>query len=300
MHLDGETFKRKSVVRKSVLIDPDWEDSKQLSKRINAYFATFVTSESSLPGMQLPPDKKIYFASDFHLGLPDYNKSMEREKLICRWLDDIEAGAAALYLVGDLFDVWFEYKNVVPKGYTRFLGKLAALSDKGLRIEIFVGNHDLWMKDYFPKELGITVHHDPIEFTVNEKTFFVGHGDGLGPSDLGYKMLKKLFKNRFAQWLYRRIHPDTGIRIASYFSRLGEKHVMEGQQFLGEDKEWLIQFCKEKLQEKPIDYFIFGHRHLPIVHSLNEKSTYINLGDWLQYNSYAVFDGVETKLKYFK
>lgn len=250
--------------------------------------------------MQLPPGKKIYFASDFHLGLPDKAASREREKLICSWLDQIRTDAAALYLVGDLFDVWFEYGNVVPKGYTRFLGKLAELRDGGLHIEIFTGNHDLWMRGYFEEEINIRVHHQPIEFKVNGKQFFVGHGDGLGPGDKGYKFLKSVLRNPFSQWLYRRLHPDTGIRLASYFSRKGEKHLSSVSPFMGEDKEWLVLFCREQLKKKHYDYFIFGHRHLALYFPLAENSLYLNLGDWINYNSYAVFDGESLALQYFK
>ncbi len=250
--------------------------------------------------MQLPLGKKIYFASDFHLGIPDHETSKQRERLLCRWLDSIAGDAAALYLVGDIFDVWFEYKNVVPKGYTRFLGKLAELSDNGLRIEAFTGNHDLWMRGYFQDELNIPVHHHPIEFEANGKKFFVAHGDGLGPGDHGYKFLKSVMTNRFAQWLYRRLHPDTGVGVANYFSRKGPKHEQSEEQFLGEDKEWLILFAKEKLKQQHVDYFIFGHRHLALTHPLPGNSLYVNLGDWISYNSYAVFDGAQLELKYFK
>jgi len=250
--------------------------------------------------MQLPPGKKIYFASDFHLGLPDKAGSRKREKLICEWLDRIKEDAFTLYLVGDIFDVWFEYRNVIPKGHTRFLGKLAELRDNGLHIEMFTGNHDLWMRDYFEEEMGIPVHHSPIEFEISGKVFFVGHGDGLGPGDKGYKMLKSVLKNPVAQWLYRRLHPDTGMRLADYFSRKGEKHMEETAPFLGEDREWLILFCKQQLQKKHYDYFIFGHRHLALYYPLAENSVYLNLGDWLRYNSYGVFDGEELKLQYYK
>lgn len=246
--------------------------------------------------MNLPVGKKVYFASDFHLGLPDYQRSIEREKLICQWLDQIKLDAYKIYLVGDLFDVWFEYKNVIPKGYTRFLGKLAELSDLGISIEIFTGNHDLWMKDYFQEELNIAVHTQPIEIVWNEKSFFIGHGDGLGPGDHGYKFLKCVISHRLSQWLYRRLHPDTGIALATYFSRKGPKHVQSDHLFLGADKEWLIQYSIATLRKKHIDYFIFGHRHLALTYPLSETSTYINLGDWLAFQTYAVFDGHKTTL----
>src|SRR5690606_30770414 len=171
--------------------------------------------------MDLPEGKKVYFASDFHLGIPDKASSLAREKRICRWLDDIKHDAACIYLVGDLFDAWFEYKHVVPKGYLRFLGKLAELSDAGVPIEVFTGNHDLWMNGYFEQELGIPVHKAPIIRTYNEKTFFIGHGDGLGPGDRGYKVLKYIMSHPLAQWLYKGIHPNWGIGLAGWLSGLG-------------------------------------------------------------------------------
>lgn len=249
--------------------------------------------------MQLPPDKKIYFASDFHLGIPDKKSSLERERRLCNWLDEIRHDAAALYLVGDIFDAWFEYKNVVPKGFTRFLGKLATLSDSGLRIEAFTGNHDLWMRGYFQEELNIPVHHHPIMRSYNGKKFLIAHGDGLGPGDRGYKLLKKVLRNPFSQWLYRRIHPDTGVGIASSLSRMGPKHdVQKEDGFLGE-QEWLVQYARERLKSEAVDYFIFGHRHIAIDYPLGNGSKYINLGDWIAYNSYAEFDGHDLHLKYY-
>jgi UDP-2,3-diacylglucosamine hydrolase len=251
--------------------------------------------------MELPEGKKVYFASDFHLGIPDRASSIAREKRICSWLDEIKADAALLYLVGDLFDTWFEYKNVIPRGYSRFLGKLAELSDGGLKIEAFTGNHDLWMLDYFDTELGIPVHHAPIHRTINGKKFFIAHGDGLGPGDTGYKVLKKVLRSPVSQWIYRRVHPDTGVGLAGWFSRLGPKHGPDTPKrvFLGPEREMLVQFGLETLKTEHYDYFIFGHRHIAVEYPLAENSLYVNLGDWLQYDSYAVFDGKELKLKYY-
>ena len=252
--------------------------------------------------MELPKGKKVYFASDFHLGIPDRATSIAREKRICNWLDEIKADAAKLYLVGDLFDTWFEYRHVIPRGYTRFLGKLAELSDSGLSIEAFTGNHDLWMLDYFEKELNIPVHHAPIMPEFNGKKFFIAHGDGLGPGDTGYKVLKKVLRNPVSQWIYRRVHPNTGVGLAGWFSRLGPKHSAESpaKQFLGPEKEMLVQYCLETLKTQHYDYFIFGHRHIAVEYPLQADSLYVNLGDWLQYDSYAEFDGTDLKLKYYK
>jgi len=252
--------------------------------------------------MELPKGKKVYFASDFHLGIPDRAKSLDREKRIVQWLDEIKTDAALLYLVGDLFDTWFEYRNVIPRGYSRFMGKLAELSDSGLKIEAFTGNHDLWMRDYFLEELNIPVHHHAIIREINGKRFFIAHGDGLGPGDHGYKLLKKVLRNKFSQWLYRRVHPDTGVGFAGWLSRLGPKHSeeMPAKKFMGPEKEMLVQFCLETLNSEHYDYFIFGHRHIAIEYPLPQNSLYVNLGDWLQFDSYAEFDGEKLQLKYFK
>ena len=248
--------------------------------------------------MNIPQGKKIYFASDNHLGAPTSEASRPREKKFVAWLDDIKQDAAAIFLMGDLFDFWFEYKTVVPKGFTRTLGKLAEISDSGIPIYYFVGNHDLWMNGYFEEELNIPVYHKPKEFTFNNKTFLIGHGDGLGPGDKGYKRMKKVFTNPFGKWLFRWLHPDIGVRIAQYLS-VKNKLISgdEDAKFLGEDNEWLVQYCKRKLETKHNDFFIFGHRHLPMEITLNETSKYINLGDWIQYYTYGVFDGENLELK---
>ena len=197
-------------------------------------------------------------------------------------------------------DLWFEYKNVVPKGYVRFLGKLAELVDSGIKIEVFTGNHDLWMRDYFTKELGIPLHFKELLIEINQKKFFLAHGDGLGPGDRKYKFLKKLMSHRISKWAYRWLHPDWGLGLANYFSRRGAKHqgAHDGA-FKGEDKEWLILFAKEYAKAHPIDYFVFGHRHLALTLPIGENSMYINLGDWLHYYSYGVFDGEKFSLNYF-
>jgi UDP-2,3-diacylglucosamine hydrolase len=245
--------------------------------------------------------KKIYFLSDFHLGAPNHAESLIREKRIVKFLNEIKDDAAEIFILGDLFDFWFEYKKVVPKGFVRILGKLAELTDAGIAIHFFVGNHDMWMNDYFEKELNISVYHHPEEFTFNEKRFFIGHGDGLGPGDKKYKFIKKVFRNKFSKWLFSIMHPGFGIGLANYFSR--KSRIATGindEVFLGEDKEWLISYSKEKLKAGHFDYFVFGHRHLPIDFKMNGATTYINLGDWIKYNSYAVFNGNTLELKYYK
>ena len=235
-------------------------------------------------------NKKIYFASDQHLGAPTAAASLPREKKIVAWLDMIKEDAEAIFLLGDLFDFWFEYKTVVPKGFVRVLGKLAELKDAGITIYFFVGNHDLWMRDYFQKELNIPVFHESQEFELNGKLFLIGHGDGLGPGDKGYKRMKKVFTFPFFKWLFRWLHPDLGVRLGKYISV--KNKLISGDddaKFLGEENEWLVQYCKRKLEEKYYDYFVFGHRHLPLEIDLDNKSKYINLGDWIQYFTYGEF-----------
>ncbi|WP_353777479.1 metallophosphoesterase [Winogradskyella sp. 3972H.M.0a.05] len=252
--------------------------------------------------MIIPEGKKIYFASDNHLGAPTREASLPREKKFVAWLDEIKHDAAVIFLLGDLFDFWFEYKRVVPKGFTRTLGKLAEISDSGIPIYYFVGNHDLWMNGYFEEELGIPVYHKPKEFTFNNTSFFIGHGDGLGPGDKGYKRMKKVFTNPICQWLFRRVlHPDFGMRVGHYMS-VKNKLISgdEDAKFLGEDNEWLVQYCKRKLAEQHRDYFVFGHRHLPLNIDLGNNAKYINLGDWIHYFTYGVFDGDTLELKVYK
>jgi UDP-2,3-diacylglucosamine hydrolase len=244
---------------------------------------------------------KIYFLSDFHLGAPNAAASLVREKKIVAFLEVIKNDAAQIFIVGDLFDFWYEYKKVVPKGYVRILGKLAELTDAGITIHFFVGNHDMWMKDYFEKELNITVYFEPKEFLLGNKKFLIGHGDGLGPGDEGYKFIKKIFRNKSCQWLFGILPPRLGIGVADFFSKKSRaKTGTTNEVFLGEDKEWLVIYCKEILQKQHYDYFIFGHRHLPLDIQLNPQSSYINLGDWIQYFTYAIFDGEKITLEYYK
>lgn len=248
--------------------------------------------------MIIPNGKKIYFLSDFHLGAPDYATSLEREKRIVRFLEEIRQDAAVIFILGDMFDFWYEYKRVVPKGFVRILGKLAELSDAGIEMHFFVGNHDMWMNGYFEKELNIQVYFEHKEFTFNDKLFVIGHGDGLGPGDHKYKFLKKVFRNRIARSLFGVLHPSIGIGLADYFSRKSRAATgSTDEHFLGEENEWLISFAKDELKKKHIDFFVFGHRHLPIEFKLPQNSLYINLGDWIRYNTYAVFDGTELHLK---
>lgn len=242
--------------------------------------------------------KNIYFLSDFHLGAPDRTASLIREKKVVAFLDKIKNDADEIFILGDVFDFWFEYKNVVPKGYVRILGKLAQLTDSGIPVHLFIGNHDMWMKDYFQTELNIPVYFEPKEFERNGKKFLIGHGDGLGPGDKGYKFLKKVFRNKICQTLFGALHPSWGIGLANYFSRKSRaKTGSTDSRWLGDENEWLVIFCKEYLQQQHIDFFIFGHRHFPANVPLNNKSRYLNLGDWINYFTYAFFNGEEMFLK---
>lgn len=250
--------------------------------------------------MELEEGKKIYFASDFHLGVPSGASSLEREKRIVRWLESIEADAQEIFLVGDIFDFWFEYKRAIPKGFVRLQGKIAQLTDKGIPVHFFTGNHDMWMFDYFPKELGVQLHREPIERSWNDKLFYIGHGDGLGPGDRGYKFIKKVFAARWSRWMFARLHPNFGIGLANFFSRKSRAATGDSDQhFLGEENEWLLIYSKEQEAIKHRDYYVFGHRHLPMDIRLNEQSRYVNLGEWLNYQTYAVFDGKELVLEKF-
>ncbi len=240
---------------------------------------------------------KIYFASDLHLGVPNKEKSLVREKLFVKWLDEIKSDAEAIYLVGDIFDFWFEYKKAVPKGYVRLLGKLAEISDSGIPIHIFTGNHDMWLFDYLEDEINAHIYREPIEISLKGKRFFIGHGDGLGPGDNSYKLIKKIFNNKLCQWLFERIHPNLGISIAQYWSKKSRIANGEKDESYHGEKEWLTQFCREKMKTIDLDFFIFGHRHLPLEVDLGNNTTYINLGEWVNYNSYAVFDGKNLELK---
>ncbi|HHM20521.1 MAG TPA: UDP-2,3-diacylglucosamine diphosphatase [Bacteroidetes bacterium] len=245
--------------------------------------------------------QKTYFVSDFHLGAQGRLDSRERERQIVRWLDEIRANAGELYLVGDVFDYWFEYDRAVPKGFVRLLGKLAELRDGGLPIYFFTGNHDMWMFRYLDEELGIPIYRQPVVRQINGKRFFIGHGDGLGPGDYGYKFIKAVFGHPFNQWLFARLHPNFGLWLMRYFSGSSRQSRPPLGNFKGENGERLVQFCNDRLDKEYFDYFVFGHRHLPIDYTLkNGKSRYINLGEWLHFNSYAVFDGENMEVKFFE
>jgi UDP-2,3-diacylglucosamine hydrolase len=241
--------------------------------------------------------RKIYFLSDFHLGVPDRASSLAREKRVVAFLNEAAKDADEIMLLGDLFDFWFEYRHAVPRGHVRLLGKLAEITDSGIPVHLFIGNHDMWIFDYVPEETGVVLHKEPIERTWNGKRFLIGHGDGLGPGDHGYKFIKKVFRSRLCQWMFARLHPNFGLGLGNYLSgRSRRKNYENDRQWLGEDKEWLVQYCRERLAHEHFDHLVFGHRHLPIDIPVGPDSRYTNLGDWISYFTYAVFDGRDLKL----
>ncbi|WP_425390399.1 UDP-2,3-diacylglucosamine diphosphatase [Ekhidna sp.] len=248
---------------------------------------------------ELPSNKKVYFASDFHLGVPNREESIRREKKIVKWLEHVSKDASAIFLLGDLFDFWFEYKTTVPKGFVRFQGKLAELRDKHIPIHIFAGNHDLWMEDYFKSELGIEVHKKPIRLEIRDTIFLLGHGDGLGPGGTRFKIIKKIFTNPVCKWMFRWIHPDVGIAIAKYWSNKSRTSTTD-ERFEGVEKERLLSYCKAVEQSLHHDYYVFGHRHLPLELAVNDNSTYFNLGEWITQCNYLEFDGHQALLKSFE
>mgnify|MGYP001248013760 FL=1 len=249
--------------------------------------------------IKLNPSKRIYFCSDNHLGSPNRNLSLEREKIFITWLDQIKTDAQAIFFLGDLFDFWFEYKKVVPKGFTRLFGKLAELSDSGVDLFFFVGNHDCWIGNYFEDELGINVFHKKVDLNIDNYNILIGHGDGLGPGDNKYKFLKLLFRNPILKKLFSFIHPDIGISLGSFLSQ--KNKILSGNEkvFESEDKEMLFSYCKDVLKTKYYHFFIFGHRHIPLELDLGNNSKYFNTGDWITHFSYLVYDGTSFNLNYF-
>lgn len=254
--------------------------------------------------------KRTYFLSDFHLGAPDAERSLVREKRVIAFLDQAAKDAKEIILLGDLFDFWFEWKKAVPRGYTRLLGKLAELTDRGIPVHLFLGNHDMWAFDYLPKETGVIIHREPVVREMEGKHFLIGHGDGLGPGDHGYKFLKKVFRNPVCQWLFARLHPNFALGLGDFWSgRSRNKSYENDRQWLGEDKEWLVVYCRERLAQEHFDFMVFGHRHLPVDMEVKPftgslagdpvkamGARYINLGDWISHFTYAVFDGEGLRL----
>lgn len=238
--------------------------------------------------------KSIYFLSDAHLGSRAIKHGRTQERKLVRFLDDIKDKASAIYLLGDMFDFWYEYKNVVPKGFTRFLGKLAELSDNGVEIHYFIGNHDIWCNDYFEKECGVIMHREPFTTEINGKVFYLAHGDGLGDPDKWFKILRKMFHSQFLRKCFSAIHPRWAVDFGLNWAKQSREKRVNGKEpdYMGEDKEYLVFYSKEYLNDHPeINFFIYGHRHIMLDIMLSRSSRTIILGDWVNYFSYAVFDG---------
>jgi len=249
--------------------------------------------------------KSIYFVSDFHLGIPDHTSSLEREKRLVKWLEYVRHDAAEIFLMGDVFDFWFEYKTVVPKGFVRILGKIAEITDAGIPVHLFRGNHDLWAFDYLEKEIGINLYRKPVIRDIMGKTFYLAHGDGLGPGDRSYKLLKAIFEFRPNQFLFRWLHPDVGAWMGNYFSRRSRlaKMSQAGKEEASFDKEseMLYNHARDMAKAFPdVDYFVFGHRHMPVITEISKKTSLVILGDWISHFSYGVFDGKKFILERFE
>jgi len=252
-----------------------------------------------LSSIELQSGKKLYFASDFHLGAPNREESFKREKQIVKWLDKISGDASSVFLLGDVFDFWFEYKKAIPKGFVRFQGKIAELCDDGIPIHILKGNHDVWMSDYFCEELGVTIHKNPLLLDAGTKKFMIGHGDGLGKGDFAFKFLKATSGSSPGRWLFSILHPNLGVSIAQFWSKISaRRNRVRDKLFLGE-KEHLFQFSKDIESNAHHDYYVFGHRHLPLEMDISESSTYFNLSGWFSEGHYLEFDGQQALLRHF-
>lgn len=246
--------------------------------------------------LDVQPNQKLYFASDFHLGAPDYESSRKREDKLIRWLNEVQKDAAAIFLLGDVFDFWYEYKKVIPKGFVRFQAKLAELTDAGIPVAIFTGNHDMWMNDYLSIELGVSIHHEPAKLLVGDSKLLIGHGDGLGPGDRKYKLLKKLFKNKAARWAFSRLHPNLAFGLAHSWSKNSRINTSEYENESFEEDEFLYQYCKDIEQNEHFDYYLFGHRHIHLNMEIGTSSRYINLGEWVNNSRYATFSNGNLEL----
>lgn len=245
--------------------------------------------------------KNVYFASDAHLGLDIFENPIDTERRLVRWMDSIKDSAKAIYFVGDMFDYWFEYKDVVPKGYSRFIGKMAELSDNGVEIHIFTGNHDIWMFGYFEKELGAIVHHKELITEIDGKKFYIAHGDGLGDPSISFRILRKFFRNKPCQALYKMIHPRLTVPLGYAWSRHNRKKKigLKSEKYLGEKQEYLVEFAKKHAQDNDIDFYVFGHRHIVLDLLITPKQRVAILGDWIQNFSYGMWDGNNFSVEYF-
>ena len=242
--------------------------------------------------------KKTYFISDLHLGAPALNNNAEREKLFVNWLDEKGEDAESIFLLGDIFDFWYEYKKVVPRGFVRTLGKIAELTDKGVHVHYFTGNHDIWVNDYFPVELGIIIHREPMVLEIGNKTFFLGHGDGLDPKEKGYLFLKRMFTSKTAQFMFSQLHPNIALWFGHQWAK--KSRISKGTEpeiCNDPDNEPAVKFAREYIKNEHIDYFLFGHRHILTEKKIEQNSTVFFLGEWFNFFSYAVFDGNNVELR---
>ncbi len=236
-----------------------------------------------------------FFISDAHLGASTLKTEKMKEEKLLSFFDYISQNGERLFIVGDLFDFWFEYRTVIPKGYTRILSGLSRLFELGMEMHYIAGNHDFWMKNYLTHELGIIMHFDDLEYTIRKKKFYIFHGDGLAKNDVGYRLLKRIFRNRLNIFLYSLLHPDLGIPLARWVSSLSRKHT---RQDLPPNDEDYLKLALKKFEEG-FDYAIFGHLHSPKIQEFGQK-IYVNLGDWIENFSYAEFDGRDLKLLEWK
>ncbi len=239
--------------------------------------------------------KPIYFIADAHLGSWAVSHHRTQERRLVRFLDDIKNKAGAVYMLGDMFDFWYEWRRVVPRGFTRFLGKISELTDLGVEVHYFIGNHDIWAFDYLNRECGVVLHREPLTTELYGKEFFIAHGDGMGDPKKSFHIIRSIFHNKTCQWMFSRLlHPNVAMRFGLTWARHSRLKREEGEEppYMGEDKEYLVLFTKEYKKTHPnIDFFIYGHRHIELDLVLSRDTRMLVLGDWITQFTYARWDG---------